>query len=76
MKQLKLGICFLDENNNVVSKRVVVEDWDIHTENLHADFYDDKMQSMVSDIQLVNLNRNLKREDIESMLNEIKEDSE
>lgn len=75
MKQLKLGICFLDEDNKVASKRVVVEDWDIYTENLHADFYDDKMKRMVSNMQLVNLNRNLKSEIIESMLDEIKERS-
>lgn len=75
MKQFKLGICFLDENDNVVSKRVVGTKWSVHEQDLTGEF-DKHMKEEISIILLENLKLQLGKDIIESMLEEIKERSE
>ncbi|MFW9871648.1 MAG: hypothetical protein ACFFG0_01010 [Candidatus Thorarchaeota archaeon] len=72
---IKLGIYFSDSDDNVLSKRNVVVDWDIFTENLYEEYYDSKMEEMVSKMQLLFLERSLSYKVVEEMLEEIKERS-
>ena len=71
MTTLSLGICFLDEEEKVISKRVVGTDWTINTEqdlkrkpNVH-------MLDEISNILTDNLKLQLTTDTIKEMIEEI-----
>jgi len=76
MTELKLGVCFLDEDNKVISKRVVGTNWTVDIEQDLKGEFNKSMKEEISIILLENLKLQLGKDIIESMLDEIKERSE
>ena len=76
MKTLKLGICFFDENNNVITKRTIGANWQVDVEqDLKEKFYthvDDEIAAILTE----NLKIQLTPEIVVEMLQEVKERKE
>ena len=73
MKTLKVGICFLDDENNVIVKRAVGTNWSILEEQ---DFEGDMNSHMMDEIATIlteNIKLQLTNEAIKDMLIELQE---
>ncbi len=75
MTEIKLGVCFLDKDNKVISKRVVGTNWTVDIEQDLKGKFDKCMKEEASIILLENLKLQLEKDIIGSMLDEIKEGS-
>ena len=69
MSEFKLGICFLDEEENIITKRVVGTNWSV----IEQDLTEKYMREEVAKILVENLKLQLNSEVVENMLEEIKE---
>ena len=80
MKLLKVGICFLDEDDNVMSKRVVGTDWaldydgDRKNEQEIKRKYNININDELAAVLTENIKLQLKEEDIKQMLVEVRGD--
>jgi len=73
MKNVRLGLCFLDENDEVISKRVLGTDWTINMEQDKRIFYNDiDIKGEATSTLLENIRISLNREIIKEMLDELK----
>lgn len=66
MKTLKIGVCILDEKDNIISKKVIGKKWYID------DNYNDMLLSEISSITSDYLKNNIKPIILKEMLLEIK----
>ena len=73
MKTLKLGVCFLDEEDNIISKRVIGADWSVNVEQDLKHKFHTRMEDEVAAILTENLKLQLTPEVVKEMLNEVKE---
>ena len=73
MKTLKVGICFLDEKDNVVSKRVIDAAWTVDIENELSHKFNVCVIDEIANILLEQLKMNLNNTNmISEMLQEVK----
>jgi hypothetical protein len=73
VKILKLGICFLDEKDKIVSKRVIGTNWSIDIDQKFEDKFNISMMEEIALVMIENINLELTSDVIKEMLNEIKE---
>jgi len=73
MKNLKLGICFLDEEDNIINKRTVGSNWEVYIEEDLKRNYNIHIEDEISEIVCENLKLQLTPDTIKEMLKEIKE---
>jgi len=73
MKTLKLGVCFLDEENNVITKRVIGTNWHITGDELKVinERPKDCMKDEVASVLTETLKLQLTTDVIKEMLGEI-----
>ena len=80
MKTFKMGICFIDENDEVLSKRVLSSNWEVNDEEIMKSHFNVCMQEEVANIlvdqMMIDLKQN--KDIIRGMLDEIykKEDNQ
>ena len=72
MKQLKLGICFLDEEDKVISKRVLGTNWSINTEQDLKEKFDIRVEDEIATVLTENLKLQLTTDVVKEMLGEVK----
>ena len=73
MKSLKLGVCFLDEEENIISKRVIGADWSVNIEQDLKNKFDFRVEDEIAAILTENLKLQLTPEVVKEMLIEVKE---
>jgi len=73
MKSLKLGVCFLDEEENIISKRVIGADWSVNIEQDLKNKFDFRVEDEIAAILTENLKLQLTPEVVKEMLKEVKE---
>lgn len=70
MKTLKLGICFIDEEDNIISKRVIGTNWEVNIEEARSP--STHVKTEISTILSEDLKLKVDADMIEEMLNEVK----
>ena len=70
MKTLKLGICFIDEEDNIISKRSIRTDWEVNIEEARSPCA--HMKTEIATILSESLKLKVGPDMIEEMLNEVK----
>ena len=73
MKTLKLGVCFLDEEDNIISKRVIWSHWSVNIDQDLKDRVNLHVEDEIAAILTENLKIQLTPETVKTMLLEIKE---
>jgi flagellar basal body rod protein FlgG len=76
MKTLKLGVCFLDEEDNIISKRMIGTNWSVNVEQDMRENFNVNMMDEVSAILTENLKLQLTEDTIRNMLDEVQEKSQ
>ncbi len=73
MKKLKLGLCFLDENDNIFVKRFLNVNWELNLEQdrglLHNVHHKDELAQIMTDQIKIDLGKGI----VKDMLTEIGE---
>jgi hypothetical protein len=72
MKTLKLGICLLDENDEIVSKRIIGTNWEVDLEQDLREKFNIHVHDEIANIMFENLKLQLSPEVIKEMLREVK----
>ncbi len=73
MKTLKLGVCFLDEEDNIMSKRVIGESWSVNVDQDLRERSHTHIDGEIAAILTENLKLQLTSETVKEMLKEVKE---
>jgi len=73
MKNLTLGICFLDDEGNVISKRVIGTNWTLDTEQDLKRFPNTCIFDEISAILTENIKLQLTNDVIREMVEEIRD---
>ena len=73
MKILKLGVCFLDEDDNLISKRMVNANWTVDLEQDLKGLFDVYFLDEIAAILTEHLKLTLTEDTVKDMLNEIKD---
>ena len=73
MRTLKAGICFLDEEDNVISKRVIGTNWTIDIEQHLKDNFNVHILDEVAEIITENLKLQLNASEVRKMITEVEE---
>ncbi len=76
LKTLKLGICFLDEEDNIISKRLVGRNWSVNIEQDMRENFNVNMMDEVAAILTENLKLQLTEDIVRNMLDEVQEKSQ
>jgi hypothetical protein len=74
MKAVKLGICFLDEDDNIVVKHIVGSKWTIDADGRGVREYRIRVNEEIANIIFENLKLDLTPDNILSMLEELHKD--
>ena len=73
MKTIKLGICFLDDDDTVISKRVIGTNWSVDAEQDLRENYNKYMEEETAAVLTENLKLQLTKEAVLEMIKEIRE---
>ena len=73
MKTLKVGICFLDDEDNVITKRVVGTNWTVNVEQDLKKNFNIHMMDEIASILTENIKLQLTDEVIREMITEVQE---
>ena len=73
MKTLKLGVCFLDEEDNIITKRVIGTNWSVNIEQDLREKFHTHVDDEIAEILTGNLKLQLTSEIVKEMLKEVKE---
>ena len=73
MKTLKVGVCFLDDEDNVITKRVVGTNWTVNVEQDLKKNFNIHMMDEIASILTENIKLQLTDEVIREMLTEVQE---
>jgi len=73
VKILKLGVCFLDEEDNIITKRVIGTNWSVNIEKDLREKFDTHVDDEIAEILTGNLKLQLTSEIVKEMLKEVKE---
>ena len=73
MRTLKLGVCFLDEEDNIITKRVIDAQWEVNIEQDLRDNFNVCMEDEIATILTENLKLQLQPDIVKEMLNEVRE---
>ena len=73
MKTLKLGVCFLDEEDNIISKRIIGANWSVNVEQDLKHKFNGHVEDEIAAILTENLKIQLNPEVVKEMLLEVKE---
>ncbi len=73
MKTLKVGVCLLDEDENIISKRTIGTNWEVNVERDLKSHHKVHILDEISTILSENLKLQLTPDVIKEMLNEVKE---
>lgn len=71
MKTLKLGLCFIDENDKVIAKKEISHGWQFNYKNM-KNMDETKLDNEISKTLIDHLKWNLNDDSLVSMINEIK----
>ena len=71
MKSMKLGLCFLDENDEVLVKRTIGSSWSVDVEYDSKRLFDIIIKDEIVSVLLENLKMGLNSDVIKSMLYEL-----
>ena len=72
MRTLTLGVCFLDENDKIISKRVIGSNWSVNVEQDLKHKFAMHIEDEIANILTENLKIELTPEIIKEMLKEAK----
>lgn len=72
MKNVKMGICFLDEDDNIISKRVIGTNWEVDTEK-DLEKFGLYVNDEIASILTANMKLQLNEDTVKEMLLEIKD---
>lgn len=75
MRELKLGICFIDDDGEVMSKRVIGTSWTVDLEKDINENFNIHVVDEIAAILTENLKLQLTTEVVKEMLEEVKERS-
>ena len=73
MKTLKVGVCFLDDEDNVITKRVVGTNWTVNVEQDLKKNFNVHMMDEIASILTENIKLQLTDEVIREMITEVQE---
>lgn len=73
MKKIKLGVCFLDEKENIISKKVLEATWSVDLEQELKEKFDIKVLDEIANILTEGFKLALEPEIVKEMLSEIKD---
>lgn len=71
MKQIKLGVCFFDEKDNIISKKFIDATWSIDLEKDLKEHHDILIKDEISNILTEGFKLALTPEIVKEMLSEI-----
>lgn len=71
MKTLKLAVCLMDEDDKIVSKKVIGTNWQVNTEHALSEKYNIHVYDEISTVLTETLKSQLTVDDIKEMLREI-----
>lgn len=70
MKKIKIGLCFLDEEGNIVANRLLNSNWSV---NIEQDLKEFKIRDEIAEIITETLKLELTKKVIREMLDELRE---
>jgi len=73
MKNLTVGICFLDDEENIITKRVIGTNWTVNVEQDLKEKFNIHMMDEIATILTENLKLQLTNEVMKDMLKEVHE---
>ena len=73
MKKIKMGICFLDEEDNIISKKVLEATWSIDLEYQLKEKFDIKVEDEIASVLTEGIKLSLTSDVVKEMLLEIKD---
>jgi len=73
MKTLKMGVCFLDEDDNLISKRLVNANWSVNLEQDLKGMFNVDVLDEIAAILTENVKLTLTQDTVKDMLNEVKD---